>query len=122
MSKLLLSPEWLKQLKRDGVRSWLGKSKSEIVARIRAGDDSLHMGMLADWIAGDVQLPAGRPTKTAAERAEPSEADKIRVDYRALRNEGKTREEAIVILASDNRYNKHRDTIEHAINRKSTRK
>lgn len=132
MSKPSLSPEQLKQLERDAIDNWVGKTQKEALDHLveagraqERGEDELipPLVMFATYFR-DLPggFPKGRPQKTDEQRAQPSQEDRIRADYRALRDKGKSRDEAINILASKDHYNKQRDTIENAINRKSTRK
>lgn len=128
MSKPSLSPEQLERLAADGVNlddALGGLTREQIAERILAIDPALlpegypDPDMLASLITGDLKLPRGRPSLTDEQRRQPKFEDIVRNDNDELKRAGKSRSERIAILMEKHR--REHSTIEHAINRKSTK-
>ena len=104
-----------KDLERDGIHCWLGKTRKEIAQRVRVRDEGLHMDMLARLVEGTLVLPQGRPKGQKSDTT--SWADAVRREFSELRDNDVKSSEAMERLAA--KYGRHYDTIQNAVRRKA---
>lgn len=102
-----------KDLERDGIHCWLGKTRKEIAQRVRVRDEGLHEDMLARLVEGTLVLPRGRPK--GQKSGTTSWAETVRQEFQKLREAGMKPTEAMERLAA--KYGRHYDTIQNAVRR-----
>lgn len=104
-----------KDLERDGIHFWLGRTRKDVAQRVRDADEGLHEDMLAQFIEGTLHLPKGRPKRQSD--SEPW-ANTVRQEYQHLRKAGVKPSDAMEHLAAKHR--RQYESIENAVRRKRT--